>query len=231
MDDIIDIFSQPLKSQQELEEEVASSDDESDATSLTSRSLGDRSDIEEPTHNTIEEPEFHEFQATKHPEELDNDVSGTEVSRKIDTLHFQEESDYKVSDIASELPCSLQEGVTPSQQFVFPAPQAQPQIPAERRFNVNPMTPIEERTESSIFQHSLEESPFLPSPIESHFQCPSTPVRKIDFSNKGPNSSPFEEYIPKPPVNMLEKAIKRPALQPKRSVADSKAPLVGPIIK
>src|SRR5271154_882252 len=49
LDDIIDIFSQPLKSQQELDEqEDSSSDDDSDATSLTSRSFGRQSNIEDP---------------------------------------------------------------------------------------------------------------------------------------------------------------------------------------
>jgi checkpoint serine/threonine-protein kinase len=47
LDDIIDIFSQPLKSQQELDEEASSSEDESDATSITSRSFGNQSDVEE----------------------------------------------------------------------------------------------------------------------------------------------------------------------------------------
>ena len=75
MDDIIDIFSQPLKSQQELDEEDSSSDDESDATSLTSRSLGDRSDIEEPINNILPEPELQEFPPTEDQEELEDEVS------------------------------------------------------------------------------------------------------------------------------------------------------------
>ena len=84
-------------------------------------------------------------------------------------------------DVPSEPPSSLQGDVTPPQPFNFPVPQAQPQIPAERRFNVNLMTPIEERTESSLFQHSLEESPFLQSPIQSHLQRPRTPPSKNRF--------------------------------------------------
>ena len=169
MDDIIDIFSQPLKSQQELDEHDLSSDDDSDATSITSRSLGDRSDIEEPTNVTLEQPESRKFSPSDDPEQPEDEVSDVEASKKIDTLQSQEESGYKTShDVPSEIPVSLQEGVTPPQLFNFPVPQAQPQIPTERRFNVNLMTPIEECTESSVFQHSLEESPFLQSPIKLH---------------------------------------------------------------
>jgi len=231
LDDIIDIFSQPLKSQQELDqvEEDSSSDDESDATSLTSRSFGNTSDVDElqaeANANLEELPPPEETR----PDILD-ELSLNDVSSKTDALSLEDPPEHRPSKSDSSPPPV---DTTPKQEFVFPPPppQAQPQPPImpERRFNLNLMTPIEERTESSIFQHSFDES--LQSPLAPQFQRPHTPPRRFNVTRDNLDSSPFEEYIPKQRPTVLEK-VKRPALQPKKPAEtkkDSKA--VGPIIK
>ena len=87
MDDIIDIFSQPLKSQQKLDASDSSSDDESEAASLTSRSFGDKSDIDESKDDN---PGETAPLPDEEPKDLEDEVSVVEVSKQIDTLHFQE---------------------------------------------------------------------------------------------------------------------------------------------
>src|SRR5271156_2188156 len=124
LDDIIDIFSQPLKSQQELDEaEDSSSDDDSDATSLTSRSFGNQSDIEEPP---IEEEPQPELPPSTEEEEqpLQDEVSTIEVSNHHDTLQILEQEQYKnFEDLPLPQPIpSSSSDVTPPQYFVFPQP-------------------------------------------------------------------------------------------------------------
>lgn len=237
MDDIIDIFSQPLKSQQELDavEEDSSSDEESDAASLTSRSFGNQSDLDD-TKNEFNDEHDSEPPVTptiRDPKEaLEDEVSIVEVSERIATLQLQEETP------ENALPPSQGEA-TPVQEFVFPAPapapsqsQPQPHHPP-RQFKPLPfMTPIEERTESSIFQGSQDDSTRLRSPLEGHFKRPTTPPRKLKFDSQSLDSSPFEEYIPKQRFDMLDK-VKRPVLQPKKP-AEVKKPetkQTGPIVK
>jgi checkpoint serine/threonine-protein kinase len=238
LDDIIDIFSQPLKSQQELEQEDSSSDDESDAASLTSRSFGNHSDIEDlaindPARVTPPPPE---------DEPLDPEANVIQVSKQIATLQLQTENEYKnpsnhvtkdppsqESDLTKDPPPSS--FVTPPQQFVFPAPvpppQAQP-LPApvvpERRFNLNLMTPIEERTESSIFQHSADESTTntIQSPLPSNYHAPRTPINRSFTPTL--DSSPFEEYIPK---MSKAKTFKKPILPAKPYSKPTHGPLIN----
>jgi checkpoint serine/threonine-protein kinase len=160
-----------------------------------------------------------------------------EVSKEVATMSLKEspvedESASVVTESEHSLPTA---DTTPKQEFVFPPPppqaHPQPQVIPERRFNLNLMTPIEERTESSIFQHSLDESSILQSPLGPQFQKPRTPPRKFGVARDNLDSSPFEEFVPKARHNLLEK-VKRPALQvkkPAESKKDSKA--TGPIIK
>ena len=240
MDDIIDIFSQPLKSQEEVEQEDSSSDDESDAASLTSRSFGNPSDIEDP-HPL-------DFHSPSHPPPeyapLDPEASVIQVSSQIATLQLQPENEYKKiasdhvttnrplqeSDLTKDQPPTLS-FVTPPQQFVFPVPvpppQAQPQpapVVPERHFNLNLMTPIEERTESSIFQHSADESTSntIQSPLPSNYHPPRTPTNRSSIATL--DSSPFEDYIPKMPK---AKTFKKPILPAKTPY---NKPTQGPLI-
>jgi len=127
-------------------------------------------------------------------------------------------------------PPQPQQGITPPQQFAFPEQN-------ERRFNVNLMTPIEERTETSIFQYSQDESSFLQSPlVESQRiqhppeqpEQPRTPVRQ-DRSIKNLDSSPFEEYIPKHRPLLV---VKKPSVPAKRpTTTTSEKHRTGPIIR
>ena len=244
MDDIIDIFSQPLKSQQELEED-SSSDDESDAASLTSRSFGNHSDFEDHPGNEIP---LQDKPPPPEDETLDPDAGVIQVSAQIATLQFLPEDEYKSSDHITKDPPHLEESeltkdppptssfATPPQQFVFPAliqlpQQAHPQpapVP-ERRFNLNLMTPIEERTESSIFQHSADDSTTttFQSPLPSKYHAPRTPP-----NNRSPtprlDSSPFEEYIPKMPK--AKQTFKKPILPNNAKQPYPQKPVQGPII-
>jgi checkpoint serine/threonine-protein kinase len=157
----------------------------------------------------------------------------TEVSEGIATLEVQPCEQYKKP--VENLPPPVRADITPKQEFVFPAPlppQPQVQPPAERRFNLNLMTPIEERTESSIFQHSqhFQDDSFQKSPLETHSGHPRTPRRKINFAKQDLDSSPFEESVPKPRPT-LDKF--KPYLQPTKPF-DIKKPdtkTVSPIIK
>jgi checkpoint serine/threonine-protein kinase len=222
LDDIIDIFSQPLKSQQELDEaEESSSDDESDAASLTSRSFGDKSDVEDlppPTQDDVEE---------------DDEVSVAHVAEQVATVDLSPENQDVVSAVEPQKvpPPPSQVDATPPQQFVFPEQH-------ERRFNVNLMSPIEERTETSIFQHSQDDSSFLQSPVPSSHQQPrfqrpqqpQTPLRQVPSSNTSLSSSPFEDYIPKPRPTTLKKPLapKRPTTTTPPQTSPTPT---GPIIK
>ena len=243
MDDIIDIFSQPLKSQQELEEQDdSSSDDESDAASLTSRSFGNQSDVDEAKIDIGDTSDLQPTPLTEQ-EDLDDEVNIVDVSEQIATLQLDETESKEPEVVSESLLPSAQADTTPIQEFVFPAPalpqqqppaQSQPQqAPPERRFNLNLMTPIVELTESSIFQHSIDESTLLESPLDAHFQRPRTPPRKLSFAKEDFGSSPFEEYIPKPRLNMMDK-VKRPAFQPKKTTEaklETKTSPDGSIIK
>lgn len=218
LDDIIDIFSQPLKSQQELDEaDESSSDDESDAASLTTRSFGDNPDVDDlaPTQDVEEEDE----------------VSVAHVAEQIATVEISTENQVPAAVEPQNLPPPpSQADATPPQQFAFPEQH-------ERRFNVNLMTPIEERTETSIFQHSQDDSSFFQSPLPSSHQQPrfqkpqpQTPLRQVPSSNTILNSSPFEEYIPKPRPTALKKPL--PAKRPTPTTPHKKsATPTGPIIK
>ena len=246
MDDIIDIFSQPLKSQEELEQEDSSSDDESDAASLTSRSFGNHSDFEGPPVN---ESSLHNNPPPMNDETLEHDASVIQVSAQIATLRFTPENEDKSSDHITKHPSHLQDShltkdppptssfVTPPQQFVFPAPvpllqqgHPQPAPVPERRFNLNLMTPIEERTESSIFQHSADESTTttLQSPLPSKFHTPRTPSNNRSSSTPTLDSSPFQEYIPKMPK--AKPTFKKPILPNGVKQPYPQKPIQGPII-
>jgi checkpoint serine/threonine-protein kinase len=232
LDDIIDIFSQPLRSQQELDEEASSSEDESDATSLTSRSFGNQSDAEEKTVAGEDNPP--PTSLADRQDELMDEVSVTEISKGMARLELQPCEQYQ--EPVEVLPHPVPADIAPNQGFVFPMPiPPQPPIqpPAERRFNLNLMTPIEERTESTVFQHSQhsQDDSSQQSPLGTHFARPRTPSRKINFAGRELDSSPFEEYIPKPRPTILDKS--------KRSVLPTKpfdlkkhdTKTVGPIIK
>lgn len=238
LDDIIDIFSQPLKSQQELDQQDSSSDDESDATSLTSRSYGNQSDAEYQSESEERVPA--QQPAEDDPGQPIDGISALEVSdNKTTTFPLIKEANNKSpSGPCSDAQTSVQEGTTPHQGYDLPAPllpsqpQPQQQMGPVRRGNLTLMTPIEEHTESSIFQHSQDESSILHSPLISQFQKPHTPRRPLDFASSNLDSSPFEEYIPKSRSNIVDK-VKRPALQPKRRIEQNKpeAKTAGPIIK
>ena len=172
------------------------------------------------------------------------EISVVEVSAQIATLSLSEDEmgiKRRSLDDAedSTLRPPVTESSTPVQQFAFPLPPSQPvqpqpiAAPPPRHFALNLMTPIEERTESSIFQHSLELSPQM-SPLG--FKKPRTLVRRTPPRTKTKvfqdlDSSPFEEYIPK--QRPLEK-VKRPVLAPKTTSPPAnkkQKSSSGPIIK
>jgi checkpoint serine/threonine-protein kinase len=231
LDDIIDIFSRPLKSQHELDAEE-STDDESDAASLTSRSFGTQSDVEESKSGlTNERPE--DDSPSEIQEEQKDEVNPLESAENSSPLDTTEETVEQSVETDSTVPLPTQEETilpefsTPAPPPI-PAPQFQP-LP-ERRFNLNLMTPIEERTESSLFQHTLsqDDTVTLHSPLRSRFPEPRTPPQR---QREHLGSSPFEEFVSKRPP-LQDKPKPRSALQPKRPEPKTDCkPVVGPIIK
>ena len=232
LDDIIDIFSQPLRSQQELDEaDESSTDDESDAASLTSRSFGDKSDVAE-TRLGEDLQDVPPPPSGKHEDvDEDDEVSVGNVSRPMMAGVDLPEDKEELPPVETQnvQPLQPQRGITPPQQFVMPE--------HERRFNVNCMTPIEERTETSIFQHSQDESSFLQSPLGDSLRFrrpppqqeqPCTPLRQ-NRSIQNLGSSPFEEYIPK---QRSLPTVKKPPIPAKRpTTTTSEKPPTGPIIR
>ena len=213
--------------------EASSSEDESDAASLTSRSFGNQSDAEEGA--TEDRPIDLPSQQIDEPEKED-EVNIVEVS-KDPSIHEEVEPTRTETNVPEPINPSEAES-TPPPQFVFPVPappqqQPQPQPIPERRFNVQLMTPIvEERTETSFFQSSQDGISTL-SPFVSHHHPPQTPPKIFSNSHHTLDSSPFEEYIPKPRSAMPSK-LKRPVLQPKKALEAKEQETkitTGPIIK